>query len=374
MRVLVTEHVARVLDNRRLHSKTYAEVGHVVLAGVFRANKHSLHAAGAEAAGNDYAVHVAQCLTLIIVGKRFGVHPLNFDLSVIFVTCVRQRLGNRQIRVVKLNVLAAQRYFNRLISACNALQHLVPFGQIYYSGVKLQTLAYYFGKIALFKHNGALIEHGHSHILYAALGRNVAEHCNLVAHVLGHRRVHAGDNDVGVDAHTLQLLNRVLGGLGLELLRTGNIGNEGYVYKTAVVAPDFARNLPYSFYKRLTFYIAYCTAYFGDYHVGVGRFAYVIDKRLYFVCNVGNNLNRLSEVFAVALLVQDVPIYFTRGKVGVFVEIFVYKPLVMTEVEVGFRAVVGYENFAVLIGAHRAGVYVDIGVELLGSNLVPPAF
>ena len=46
----------------------------------------------------------------------------------------------------------------------------------------------------------------------------------------------------------------------------------------------------------------------------------------------------------------------------------------MTEVEVGFRAVVGYENFAVLIGAHRAGVYVDIGVELLGSNLVPPAF
>ena len=38
--------------------------------------------------------------------------------------------------------------------------------------------------------------------------------------------------------------------------------------------------------------------------------------------------------------------------------------LVVAEVEVGFGAVVGDEDFAVLEGAHGAGVDVEVGVEL----------
>ena len=45
----------------------------------------------------------------------------------------------------------------------------------------------------------------------------------------------------------------------------------------------------------------------------------------------------------------------------------------MSEVKVGFRAVVGDENFTVLEGAHRAGVDIDIGVELLRSYLISSA-
>ena len=41
----------------------------------------------------------------------------------------------------------------------------------------------------------------------------------------------------------------------------------------------------------------------------------------------------------------------------------------MTEVEVGFRAVLGYVNLAVLIRTHCAGVDVYIRVELLCRNL-----
>ena len=40
------------------------------------------------------------------------------------------------------------------------------------------------------------------------------------------------------------------------------------------------------------------------------------------------------------------------------------KTFVVSQVEVGFRAVVGDEHFAVLKRAHRAGVDVDIRVEL----------
>ena len=38
--------------------------------------------------------------------------------------------------------------------------------------------------------------------------------------------------------------------------------------------------------------------------------------------------------------------------------------LVVAEVEIGFRAVFGHEHFAVLERAHRAGVDVDVGIEL----------
>ena len=39
----------------------------------------------------------------------------------------------------------------------------------------------------------------------------------------------------------------------------------------------------------------------------------------------------------------------------------------MTEVQIGFGAVFGNVNFAVLIRAHCAGVYINVGVEFLSG-------
>ena len=44
--------------------------------------------------------------------------------------------------------------------------------------------------------------------------------------------------------------------------------------------------------------------------------------------------------------------------------------LVMAEIEIGFGAVVGDEDLAVLIGRHRAGIDVEIRVELAQPDLV----
>ena len=46
--------------------------------------------------------------------------------------------------------------------------------------------------------------------------------------------------------------------------------------------------------------------------------------------------------------------------------------LVMAEIEIGLRAVVGHEHFAVLIRRHRAGIEVEIGIELAETDLVAP--
>src|SRR5207248_10241436 len=44
------------------------------------------------------------------------------------------------------------------------------------------------------------------------------------------------------------------------------------------------------------------------------------------------------------------------------------------EIEIGFRPVVGDVDLAVLVGAHRAGVDVDVRIELLQRDLVAVAF
>ena len=61
-----------------------------------------------------------------------------------------------------------------------------------------------------------------------------------------------------------------------------------------------------------------------------------------------NYLNRFAEIFAAAFLVENVPVDFSRCEIGILVEVFVYKALVVTEIKVGFRAVLGDKYFAVL--------------------------
>ena len=57
------------------------------------------------------------------------------------------------------------------------------------------------------------------------------------------------------------------------------------------------------------------------------------------------------------------------GHVGVALDELVDEALVVAQVEVGLGAVVGDEHLAVLEGAHRAGVDVDVRVELLVGDL-----
>ena len=50
---------------------------------------------------------------------------------------------------------------------------------------------------------------------------------------------------------------------------------------------------------------------------------------------------------------------------AVAVQVAVEEPLVVADVEVGLGAVLGDEDLAVLERVHRAGVDVEVGVELL---------
>ena len=142
----------------------------------------------------------------------------------------------------------------------------------------------------------------------------------------------------------------------------------------AVFASDFEGDLTDGFEEGLALDVADRAADLGDHHVRVGLLAHAVDKRLDLVRHMGDDLHGRAEVFPSPLLVQHVPVDLAGGEVGEAVEVLVDEAFVVTEVEVGFRAVLGDVDLAVLVGAHRAGVDVDVRVELLRGDLESARF
>ena len=127
----------------------------------------------------------------------------------------------------------------------------------------------------------------------------------------------------------------------------------------------FKANLPDRLQKRLAFDVAYRAAYLRYHHLGAALLPHGIDKALDLVCDMRYHLHRPAQIGALALFFYHVVIDLARGEIGILVGVFVDKALVMPKVEICLRAVLGDENFPVLIRAHRPRIHVDIRVELL---------
>jgi len=75
-----------------------------------------------------------------------------------------------------------------------------------------------------------------------------------------------------------------------------------------------------------------------------------------------------------ALVVEHGLIDLAAGEIVEPGQLDVGEPLVMAEVQVGLGAVVEHINLAVLKRAHRAGVHVEVGIELLERHLESAIF
>ena len=138
----------------------------------------------------------------------------------------------------------------------------------------------------------------------------------------------------------------------------------------AAVFPSLLQtHLTDGFKEGLALDIAGGAADLGNDHIGLGRGGQIIDVALDLVGDVGDNLYRLPQICALTLLVQHVPVHFTGGQVGVLVQVFVDKTLIVTQIQIGLGAVIGHEHLAVLQRAHGARVHVHIGVQLLAGHL-----
>ena len=225
--------------------------------------------------------------------------------------------------------------------------------------------------MAALQHQRGLVQHGHRQVLDDAVRLDVAEQCDLLPVGFLQRLVHAGDDDIRHDAHALQFLDGMLCGLCLVLAAGFDVRHQRDVDEQTVFPPGLDAYLADGLQKRGGFNVARGAADLRDNNVGIRLFPHGIDKAFDLARDMGNDLHRLAQIFAAAFFGEHVPVYLSRSEVGVLVQILVDKAFIMPQVQVGLRAVLGHEYLAVLIGAHGAGVYIDIRVQLLGRHPEP---
>ena len=276
---------------------------------------------------------------------------------------------------MQVHVLADHRDADPARGRVDAAHHLQPLGEVRRAALQAQSLADAVGDLLLLQVDGDLVE-GLLHIeaLDDGLDRHAAEEGDLLAHLRREGQLGPADEDVWVDACAEEFAHAVLGGLGLQLADGVEVGDEGDVDVAAVLAADVEDHLADGFEEGLALDVADGAADFDDGDVGVMVAPDEADAALDLVGEVGDDLDGLAlEVVAVALLADDVAVDLAGGDVGEVAEVFVDKPLVVAEVEVGLGAVIGDVDLAVLEGIHQAGVDVDVGIDLDEGNAVAAA-
>ena len=134
-------------------------------------------------------------------------------------------------------------------------------------------------------------------------------------------------------------------------------------------------DLPGGLEKRRRLDVAHRPADLSDDDVGnrraVGRVRLRPHSPHDFVRDMRDDLHGIAQVLAASLPRNHRRVDLPGGDVRATGERFVQETLVVPNVEVGFRPVLRHKHLAVLEGVHRAGVDVDVGVELLHRHRDP---
>ena len=182
----------------------------------------------------------------------------------------------------------------------------------------------------------------------------------------------AAKQNVGLNPNAEHFLDAVLRGLGLELTGSGDVGDERNVNEERVLLAKLQAHLANGFEEGKRFDVADSAADFDD--DDVDTFGDAFDTALDFVGDVGNDLDGLAEVVAAALLGEDGFVNTAGSPVIVASKLGVGEALVVAKVEVCLRTVFGNENFAMLVGAHGAGIDIQIRIAFLNGDLETTTF
>ena len=235
--------------------------------------------------------------------------------------------------VVQLHVLAHEADAHAPERRAHAFHHGAPLGEVRLRRLKPQLTADDPCEARLLEHQRRLVEVRQRDIAYDAVLGHIAEARHLAEDgpVL-YGLVAAQDDDVRRDAEALQLLYRVLGGLGLVLARGAQVGHQRDMDVKRVAAPGLAAYLAYGLYEGLALDVAYGAAYLGYEHVGACALGEGADAGFYLVRDVRDGLDGTAQILTAPLLLYDARIDPASREVREAVEVLVYEPLVMPEV------------------------------------------
>ena len=300
--------------------------------------------------------------------------PADADLGVVVEAAGAQRLGDREVGVGQVDVLADEGDLDVVLRVVHALEQLVPLGPVDVAEAQAETPDDVGVEPLAVQHLGDVVDARRVDAGGDRRDVDVAHERDLALDRVGDLAVGTQHEPVGLDADLAQRGDGVLGRLRLELAARREVGHERDVEEEAVVAADEVAHLAGRLEEGQRLDVADGAADLGDDDVrsvrtSGGEGAHAGDD---LVGDVRDDLDGVTEVLAAALLGDDVVVDLSGRHVGAADEVDVEEALVVTDVEVGLRPVVGHEDLAVLERVHRPGIDVDVGVELLHRDPQAP--
>src|SRR5258708_6812955 len=275
---------------------------------------------------------------------------------------VRERLVERLVGILQVDVFADERDIDLVLRVPLRVDQLGPCRKVGRPGEDRGLVADDLVEHLLVQHHGDLVDRihvpGRDHRLFL----DVAKESDFPSLVFGQRPDRAAKERVGLDTDLAQLLDRVLGRLGLDLAGRGDVGHQREVDVADVVAAEVEPHLPDRLEERQRLDVADRAADLDDRHVGVAGAA--LDEGLDLVGDVRDDLHRAAEVVAAPLLLDHRLVDLAGGEVVPAAHLAALEALVVAQVQVGFGAVLGDEYLAVLKRAHGARIDVDVRVQL----------
>src|SRR5512135_2135441 len=363
---------AGVFDRGAIYAQADAEERDLVLAGVGHGPDLALDAALAEAARDEDAVLGPEDLGRVALFERFGLDPIDLDREAIGQSAVDERLVEAHVGIVEPRVLADEADLDDVLRMDQTVDHAFPGRQVplpprQAEHAEDRRVELLLGVVQRDLVNRVDVERGDD-----GADGDVGEQRDLRLEVRGELAPGAAEQDVRLDADGPELLDAVLGRFRLELAGDADERHQGQVDEDGPVGAELEAHLARRLEEGQAFDVADGPAYLTDNNiVTVGD---ALDRRLDHVGDVGDHLDGLAEVLALALLADDGLVDLAGRPVVRLGRLGRSEALVVAEVEVGFGAVVGDIDLAVLEGAHRAGVDVEVRIELLDGDAIAVAF
>ena len=192
---------------------------------------------------------------------------------------------------------------------------------------------------------------------------DIAEQRDLLLDVLVEEAISSAEQNVRLNTDRTEVANAVLRRLGLQFAGGADERDERQVNVERVLTSHVLAQLTNRFDERKAFDVADRSADLDQHDVDISRDR--PDAVLDLVGDVRNDLHRPTEIVSAAFLLNDRQINLPGRPVVVAPGDGIREALVVTEIEIRFRAVVGHVHFAVLVRAHRARIDVDVRIEFL---------
>ena len=282
------------------------------------------------------------------------------------------RFDQRLVRVQQLHVLADHRDGHFLLRVELGIDDLVPLGQVGAVALQAEALDDEVVQALGVQYAWDLVDGVDVFQRDHRTFFDVGEQRDLATRRGIDRVVGAADQHIGLQADGAQLLDRVLGRLGLGLAGSGDVRDQGQVHQHGALGAHFDAQLADRLEERLRLDVAHGAADLDQRDVGIA--GALDDAALDLVGDVRNDLDGRAQVITTAFLAQHVLVDAAGGEVVVLGHRGADEPLVVAQVKVGLGAVVGDEYFTVLERAHGARVDVDVRVQLEHGDLEPPRF